>query len=114
MQDRRLENRLLCADLVRVWWREASGTEQQTLANLEDISLSGACLQFDRPIRRGTLLHIALPKGELQGGVKYCVFRDVGYFVGIRFEAGCKLSRRDFKPKHLLDLRSLVDKKRRA
>ena len=76
--------------------------------NLEDISLSGACVQVDVPIPLGTPVSISYGKGDLVGFVKYCVFREIGYFLGIEFNAGSRWSQREFKPQHLLDPRRLV------
>ena len=108
MQDRRLEPRLLCADLVDVCWKDKSGRLKKTVANLEDISLSGACLQMDSPIPLETQVSISHSKGELQGMVRYCVYREIGYFVGLKFEDGSKWTQRLFRPQHLLDPRRLV------
>ena len=83
MQDRRMEPRLMCAHLVDVHWRDKTGRPRKTVANLEDISLSGACLQLDVSIPLHTTLRIVHPKGQLQGRVRYCVYRDIGYFLGI-------------------------------
>ena len=47
-------------------------------------------------------------KGELEGRVRYCVFREIGYFIGIEFQPGNKWSQRLFRPMHLLDPRRLV------
>lgn len=111
MQDRRAEPRMLCADLVDVEWRDQSGRIKRTVANLEDISLSGACLQIDVSIPQHTNLRISYPKGELQGRVRYCVYREIGYFLGVEFEPGCKWSQRNFKPLHLLDPRRLMPRR---
>jgi hypothetical protein len=110
MMDRRIEPRLLCADLVDVQWKDQTGRVRRSVANLEDISLSGACLQVDRPVPLGTPYRITYPKGVLIGKVKYCVFREIGYFLGIEFEAGSRWSRSDFRPQHLLDPRHLVNR----
>jgi hypothetical protein len=108
MQERRLEPRMLCADLIDVHWTDKSGRRRSALANLEDISLSGACLQMDAPVPHETVVRIAHPKTELAGRVRYCVFRETGYFVGVQFEPGFRWTRRHFRPKHLLDPRRLV------
>ena len=108
MLDRRIEPRMLCADLIEVEWKDRSGRRTTALANLEDISLSGACLQVDAPVPHETLVRIAHPKAALEGRVRYCVFRETGYFIGVEFEPGSKWRRRDFRPKHLLDPRRLV------
>jgi len=108
MQERRLEARLLCADLIDVHWTDKSGRNRTALANLEDISKTGACLQLDMPVPHETVLRMAHPKTELEGRVRYCVFRETGYFLGVEFEPGSRWTRRCFRPKHLLDPRRLV------
>ena len=110
MQNRRVETRLLCADLVDIKWKDKTGRTCRAVANLEDISLSGACVQLDRPIPLHTTLQISYPKGELQGRVCYCVYREIGYFLGIEFEPGFRWSVRQFKPQHLLDPRRLLNR----
>ncbi len=109
MLDRRIETRMLCADLVDFHWKDVNGRKKRGVANLEDISLSGACLQVDRPVPLGSVVHISYPSGELKGVVKYSVFRDIGYFLGIEFEAGVRWSQNNYKPQHLLDPRRLMD-----
>lgn len=101
---------MLCADLVDIQWKDKNGRTRRTVANLEDISLSGACVQVDLPIPLQTALRISYPKGELQGRVCYCVYREIGYFLGIEFDPGFRWSLRQFRPQHLLDPRRLVSK----
>ncbi|MEP6963325.1 MAG: hypothetical protein ABI995_14685 [Acidobacteriota bacterium] len=108
MLDRRIETRMLCADLVDFQWKDSNGRKKRGVANLEDISLSGACLQVDRPVPLGTTVNICYPSGELKGIVKYCVFRDIGYFLGVEFDAGVRWSQHSFRPQHLLDPRRLM------
>jgi hypothetical protein len=99
---------MLCADMVDVQWKDKSGRLRKGVANLEDISLSGACLQFDQPVPLQTELRISYPKGELTGKVRYCVYREIGYFLGIEFAPGSRWSAQHFRPQHLLDPRRLV------
>jgi hypothetical protein len=101
---------MLCADLVDVRWRERSGRNRRVVANLEDISLSGVCLQLEKPIPMGAFVRISYPKGEFSGVVRYCMYKEIGYFAGIQFEVGCRWSKTSFKPLHLLDPRTLVKK----
>jgi hypothetical protein len=108
MHNRRAESRMLCADLVDIQWRDKAGRIRRTVANLEDISLSGACIQVDLPIPIDTPLCINYPRGELQGKVCYCVYREIGYFLGVEFEPGIRWSMRQFRPQHMLDPRRLV------
>src|ERR1700691_5524609 len=110
MLDRRIEPRLLCADLVDVKWKDQTGRVRRSVANLEDISLSGACLQVERPVPLATPYRIIYPQGLSSGKVNYCVFREIGSFLGMKFEAGIRWSRNDFGPQHLLDPRSLVNR----
>ena len=108
MHNRRLEPRMLCADLVDIQWHDQNGRTRRAIANLEDISISGACLQLDSAIPPKTQLRIRYPKGELRGRVCYCVYRDSGYFLGIEFDSGSRWSQHRFRPEHLLDPRRLI------
>lgn len=108
MLDRRIEPRMLCADLVDIQWRDQTGRSRRGIANLEDISLSGACIQVERPVPLGSAIRMTYPNGELLGRVKYCVFREIGYFLGVEFDPGHRWSQRVFRPQHLLDPRRLV------
>jgi hypothetical protein len=98
---------LLCADLVEIHWRDKSGRKRRTVANLEDISGSGACLQLETEIPLHTPVVISCPAGDLPGRIRYCVYREIGYFLGVRFDEGVKWSQRQFKPQHLFDPRRL-------
>jgi len=109
MAERRSEPRLLCADLVQVEWTENTGRKRRTVANLEDISHSGAGLQVDMEIPLNTRVSICLPNKRLTGTVRYCVFREIGYFTGVHFEEGQKWSERDYTPLHLFDPGNLVE-----
>lgn len=110
MLNRRIELRLLCADLVDVQWKDQTGRIRRGVANLEDISLSGACLQVEKPVALGSPFRIINSSGTLEGKVKYCVFRDIGYFLGVEFDPGTQWSKHQFKPQHLLDPRQLVNR----
>src|SRR5580658_5856305 len=108
MTDRRIEARMLCADLVDIQWRDQNNRNRRGVANLEDISLSGACIQVERPVPLGSTIRITYPNGELMGLVKYCVFRDIGYFLGVEFAPGNRWSQRSYRPQHMLDPRRLI------
>ena len=101
---------MLCADLIDIQWRDHTGRNRRGVANLEDISLSGACLQVERPVTLGSAIRMAYPNGELTGVVKYCVFRDIGYFLGVEFDPGSRWCQRSYRPQHLLDPRRLVNR----
>jgi hypothetical protein len=108
MLDRRSETRLMCADMVEVQWNEDSGEICRCTGLLEDISPSGACLQLDSPVGLDKNLVISYRKGRLEGSVCYCFFKDIGYWVGLQFTARNKWSKKDFRPRHLLDPKKLL------
>ena len=99
---------MLCSELVDVHWKDATGRQMRALANLEDISACGVCLQVDVPVPLDTVVRICPPKGEFQGSVRYCLYREFGYFLGVQFAPGCQWSPSTYQPQHLLDLRELV------
>lgn len=105
--ERRSQSRLLCADLVDVEWLESHGRRRHCTALLEDISAHGACLQFEMPFPSGTAVQINCSGKHLNAKVCYCVYREIGYFVGVEFASGSQWSPEQFKPQHLLDVRTL-------
>ena len=112
MRERRNEARLLCADMVEVHWLDRWGHPRQAAALLEDIAPSGACIQFEVEIPAGTQLRVACAHGVLEGTVRYCVYREIGYFVGVQFSENSRWSRQQYEPAHLLDLEQLVAQSR--
>jgi len=110
MSERREHPRLLCADLVPVEWKDRSGRMRRTMANLEDISMAGACLQVETEIPVGTAVKFTVSKGVLSGVVRYATYREIGYFLGVQFDPGIKWTPRTFRPMHLLDPRSLMER----
>ncbi len=109
MQERRYTDRLMCAELVELKYREMSGFERRRVVNLEDISLSGACIQLEKRIADGTPVTINYGGGTLVGKVRYCGFRDTSYFLGIQFEDGCEWSESSYRPEHLLNPQEMVE-----
>lgn len=108
MQDRRSEVRMLCADMVHVRWRDEDGKSVRAMGLLEDISHSGACLQLEAPVPLAAKISWDSHKHRFRGEVRYCVYREVGYFVGVELEAGSRWSQESFKPRHLLDPQTLL------
>jgi hypothetical protein len=110
MKERRAEPRLLCSDLIKV--RLEGGEPAETMANLEDISPSAACVLFEQAVPAGTRLCLMLGRHKFRGRVMHCTHNEIGYFVGIRFDAGKKWSRQIYEPKHLLDPMEMIARKR--
>jgi len=108
--ERRDDDRLLCAELVHLIWHDESGRERKRVANLEDISLTGICLQVEQPLSAGIAVAIQYGDGELLGTIKYCRLQDSGYFLGVELAEGSRWSSQHYKPEHLLDPKELVDR----
>jgi hypothetical protein len=104
--DRRLESRFLCADLVRIAWR-VEGNTGVSEAVLEDISSAGACVQVDDALPVGAEVKLSSGQASLDGVVSYCVWRDYGYFAGIRLSDETHWSSGVFTPQHLTNLKTL-------
>ena len=98
---------MLCADMLEVHWKDETG-DRQAMALLEDISPSGACLHLEIPIPSGTQIHWGFPKQQCGGTIRYCVYREIGYFIGVEFEAGFQWSKKTYLPQHLLDLKRFM------
>jgi len=94
--------------MVEASWTEATGKTKRMMALLEDISPSGACLQFETALPLGVTLHWHSRARSFTGVVRYCVYREIGYFVGVELDAGSKWSQKAFRPRHLLNLQKLV------
>jgi PilZ domain len=103
MNNRRSEPRFMCADLVKVHIQDAAGT-REVIANLEDISASGACIQLEAAAVEGADVEMICAKCNLKGKVRYCRFTELGYDVGIAFAERRRWSRKRFAPKHLLEV----------
>lgn len=123
MKERRRENRLWCADMVKVEWSEGGNETRTVEAVLEDVSHLGACVQVEEPIPVGAAISISASCGKadcvsgcgvrearFSGCVSHCEFRDYGYFVGIRLSDETKWSSQVFEPQHLTNLAALADR----
>jgi hypothetical protein len=108
MTERRSEIRMLCADMVELSWRDHEGKNWKAMALLEDISASGACLQLESAVPLAVEVGWKSPRQDFSGRVRYCVYREIGYFVGVEFQPTSRWSRKAFKPQHLLDLKRLM------
>jgi hypothetical protein len=106
--DRRKEPRLLCADLVTVTWVDQKGVKRKEIANLEDFSEHGACIQMESEIPSGTPVQIIAGKARIRGEARYSREDELGWFVGIQMAAGTAWPKDTFQPKHILDPRILL------
>ena len=106
--ERRTEGRMLCADMLEIRWKDRAGKHRKATALLEDISPLGACLQLEAPLPLGVEIGWDSPKQFFAGFVRYCVYREIGYFVGVEFCKESRWSKRTYAPQHLLDLERMV------
>jgi hypothetical protein len=114
MAERRSEIRMMCADMLEISWKDALGKRRRAVGLLEDISPSGACLQLESPLPLGAQVSWRSGKQEFTGYVRYCSYREIGYFVGIEFDLRSRWSQKVYRPQHLLDLRSLLTGAKKA
>jgi hypothetical protein len=112
MSERRFESRYLCADLVKVEWFDKIDDDGHRLctesAVLEDISEVGGCVQTENPIPLGAGIMLSIQEQYFLGHVCYCVYRDYGYFVGIRFSPDTVWNADKVVPDHLTNLHELA------
>jgi hypothetical protein len=99
MNERRAEQRFMCSDLVTV---ELENQGQTVVANLDDISPSGACLEMEQAVPTGAKMVLDCSGCRFRGEVRYCVSNQTGYQVGLRLME-CKWSKENYEPRHLLD-----------
>jgi len=104
MIDKRSESRFMCADLVTIRIQDDAGAREE-IANLEDISASGACVQLEAATVAGADIEMVCAKCSLKGKVRYCRFAQTGYDVGIAFDKPGSWNLQRFRPKHLLDMK---------
>jgi len=102
MKQKRLENRDLCADLVKMTWTPNLEQSNKDWAILEDISPSGACLEIDEPIPVDTVVELEFGEDRCRAIVRYCNYDKTNYLLGVEFESGYSWSSSRWEPKHLV------------
>lgn len=107
MTERRNESRYLCADFVRVDWLAGEDDFRSEQALLEDISEIGGCVQMEHPVPLGVTMMMFIKDAFFAGQVCYCVYRDYGYFIGVRFAEGTLWDETAVVPRHLTNLHEL-------
>ena len=109
MIDRRAEPRWLCSDLIEIRIARGADDPETVVANLEEISPSGACVLFAQPLPPGTHVSLKLGRFRFRGRVQYTTWEPAGHYSGIRFDAGRKWSLEIYRPQHLLDPAKLMN-----
>ena len=81
---------MLCADILEISLEGSLGKNRRGTALLEDISSSGACLQQETAVPLGSEIGWEAPGQFFSGYVRYCVYREIGYFVGVELGKSSK------------------------
>ena len=102
MDEKRSEPRYMCSELVNILIHHEDQTVQQAIANLEDISPSGACVQLEKAIRLGADIEIVCSTCRFKGKVRNCRFAGSGYDVGVAFDKPRAWDAARYEPEHLL------------
>jgi hypothetical protein len=66
VKEKRSEPRFMCADLIKVRIQDAAGA-REVIANLEDISPSGACIQLEAATLEGADVEMMCAKSVTAG-----------------------------------------------
>jgi hypothetical protein len=48
----------------------------------------------------GTAIHMTTPSRDFSAHVRHCVYREIGYFVGVEFNPASKWSEQSYSPPH--------------
>ena len=102
MVEKRGEPRYMCSELVNIVIRHEDQTVEEAIANLEDISPSGACVQLDEAVRLGADIEIVCSTCRFKGTVRNCRFAGSLYDVGVAFDEPDAWDASRYEPAHLL------------
>jgi hypothetical protein len=95
------ESRYLCSELVNVLYEDPSLILNQIVANLEEISSTGATLFVEEPLEPASPVSFHAKGHDLNGFVESCDFHDIlGWIVEIEFDACSQWSLQMFIPDH--------------
>jgi hypothetical protein len=104
MAQKRSDPRYMCAELVNILIRNEDQTVEEAIANLEDISRSGACVQLEAAVRVGADIEIVCSKCRFKGKVRNCRYVETGYDVGVAFDHPGDWDAGRYEPAHLLPI----------
>lgn len=102
MAQKRSEPRYMCAELVNIRIRHDDRPVLEAIANLEDISPSGACIHLDTAVCLGTDIEIVCSTCHFRGTVQNCRYTGDAYEVGVAFDNSYAWDANRYQPAHLL------------
>src|SRR5260370_1341472 len=83
--------------------KQAIGRAPERLNLATRRALVGKFIALEIYTPNNASVRLVCGKAEFHGRVRFCYWRDDGYFIGIAFDARSKWSQEKFKPEHLLD-----------
>ncbi len=86
MGDRRYERRVAKSEIVDLHWKDAAGVDVRVPARLFDVSLSGAGLLVEHPVRVASLVQFMCNGRERTASVRHCKRALEGFQIGVEFE----------------------------
>jgi hypothetical protein len=101
MEIKRSEPRFMCSESVNILVNDG-GTLEEGIANLEDISPSGACVHLEEAVRVGANIEILCSTCSFKGTVRNCRYTVAGFDVGMEFANAKAWNLERYEPKHLL------------
>jgi hypothetical protein len=101
MEIKRSEPRFMCSEPVNILVNDG-GALAEGIANLEDISPSGACVHLHEAIRVGANIEIVCSSCSFKGTVRNCRYTVAGFDVGMEFANAKAWNLQRYEPKHLL------------
>jgi len=110
MAQKRSEPRYMCAELVNILICHEDQTVEEAIANLEDISPSGACVQLEKAVRLGADIEIVCSTCRFKGKVRNCRYAGDGYDVGVAFDHPRAWDPSRYEPAHLLPIETGLDR----
>ena len=102
MAQKRSEPRYMCAELVNILIHHDDQTVEEAIANLEDISPSGACVHLDAAIQLGSDIEIVCAACRFKGKVRNCRYAEGAYDIGVAFDHPRAWDVSRYQPAHLL------------
>jgi hypothetical protein len=86
MGDRRFARRVPKVDMVDVHGQDPAGADLEIRARLFDVSISGAGLIVERPVRVASLVRFECDGRERIASVRHCKRAPEGFMIGVEFE----------------------------
>jgi hypothetical protein len=96
--------RYLCSHLMTVRWEEGA-----IVANLEEISATGAVLESEVELPAGTTVELRSGATYFEGEIQKAEEHDFGWRITVELSPFTPWSVERFRPEHLLDLTTLPE-----